>query len=185
MLVTIAQIYRPGRRREYVRRTQEPVGMGRVFDGGSEAQSVGGAYGGGPQIGSGDDHTAAVSAWGGEVDKACPPDTTSITSQHRKVRRIAYLLSELSARIQRIRTDAEQFADAARRPRLVRRIFHDFGRFSMVASCDLTIGTGSKSHLGDERVPILCRAAGHHQRGAFQPPGGTVKMIKLRICNNF
>ncbi len=55
----------------------------------------------------------------------------SITSQHGKAKKIAYLLTGISAWLQQLRDDAEQFVAAAKWPVILRRIFQDFGRFPL------------------------------------------------------
>lgn len=55
-----------------------------------------------------------------------------ISSLHGKARKIAYLLSGISAWIQSTKSSAEQLADPSRWPRLVRQIFQEFGRFPLL-----------------------------------------------------
>lgn len=53
----------------------------------------------------------------------------SLSSQHGKSKKIAYLLTGISSWLQQLKASAEQLAAAAQWPRLLRRIFQDFGRF--------------------------------------------------------
>lgn len=66
----------------------------------------------------------------------------SISSQHGKAKKIAYLLSGISTWIQSIRTGAEQLAGRAHWSGLVRRIFQDFGRFPLVNPPVLALDSG-------------------------------------------
>lgn len=57
----------------------------------------------------------------------------SLSSLHGKARRVANLLSKISAWVQRIRDDAEQLAGPARWARLVWRIFAELGGFPLAS----------------------------------------------------
>lgn len=67
----------------------------------------------------------------------------SISSHHGKAKKIAYLLSGISSWVQRFKADAEQLADPRGWPRLVRRIFQEFGRFPLATARVLALDTVS------------------------------------------
>ncbi len=71
----------------------------------------------------------------------------SISSQHGKARKIAYLLSGMSAWMQGLRPNAEQLAERAFWPRIVKRIFQDFGRFPLGAPRFVALDAASNCRI--------------------------------------
>jgi len=71
----------------------------------------------------------------------------SMTSQHGKARKVAYLLSSISTWVQRVKADAEQLLGPHRWARLLRRIFQDFGQFPLAESRILPLGAASNCRI--------------------------------------
>ena len=71
----------------------------------------------------------------------------SLSSQHGKAKTIAYLLTGISAWIQKWKADAEQLGERLQWPRLVRRIFQEFGRFPLAGARVLAIGADSNCRI--------------------------------------
>jgi len=71
----------------------------------------------------------------------------SISSQHGKAKKIAYLLTGISAWIQNVKASAEQLAGRAQWPKIVKRIFLDFGRFPLVAPRTIVLDAASNCRI--------------------------------------
>jgi hypothetical protein len=71
----------------------------------------------------------------------------SIASPHGKAKKIAYLLSGISAWIQSLKAGAEQLADRVQWPKIVTRIFQDFGRFPLAAPRTVSLDAPSNCRI--------------------------------------
>ena len=71
----------------------------------------------------------------------------SISSQHGKARKIAYLLSGISSWMQGVKASAEQLAERVHWPSIMKRIFQDFGRFPLVAPRIMALDAASNCRI--------------------------------------
>jgi hypothetical protein len=71
----------------------------------------------------------------------------SISSQHGKAKKIAYLLSGISSWIQGVKASAEQLTERVHWPSIVKRIFQDFGRFPLVAPRIMALDAASNCRI--------------------------------------
>lgn len=71
----------------------------------------------------------------------------SISSQHGKAKKIAYLLNGISAWIQGLKASAEQLAERIQWPRIVKRIFQDFGQFPLDAPRTVALDAASNCRI--------------------------------------